>query len=53
MGFAEVAHLALFIPSFMDIVLAKSLFVELKGDAKFVGRLVNGFQVGKWRQFVG
>jgi Sensors of blue-light using FAD len=54
MGFADVARMAAGVPGFMELFNATSSFLDLqKGDAKLVGKLVDGFQDGLWRQHVG
>jgi Sensors of blue-light using FAD len=53
MGFADVARMSAGAPGFMELLNASSSFLDLQGDAKLLGRLVDGFQDGNWRQFVG
>ncbi len=53
MGFIDVDQMVAKLPGFVKLFEAKASFLELKGDAKLVSRLINGFQEGGWRQSIG
>jgi len=52
MGFVDLDRMAAKLPGFVKLLKANSSFLELQGDSKLVGRLIDGFQDGKWRQSV-
>ena len=52
MGFIDVDQAATALPGYLKLMDAKASFLDLQGDSKLVGRLVDGFQDGKWRQSV-
>ena len=52
MGFIDMEHKAINLPGFVKLLEAKSSFLDLKGDSNLVGRLIDGFQDGQWRQSV-
>lgn len=52
MGFVDVDRATDKLPGFMKLLDAKASFLDLRGDSKLIGRLVDGFQEGKWRQGV-
>jgi hypothetical protein len=40
------------LPGFLELLEAKSSFLELEGDAKLTAKLIDGFQEGRWRQSI-
>ena len=52
MGFVDVDLTAKHLPGFLKLLQAKSSFLQLKGDAKRVTKLIDGFQDGQWRQSI-
>ena len=52
MGFMDADRMASKLPGFVKFLHAKSSFLDLKGDAKLVGRLIDSFHDGHWRQSV-
>jgi len=52
MGFVDVDLVAGKLPGFVKLLDAKSSFLDLQGDSKLLGKLIDGFQEGRWRQGV-
>lgn len=50
MGFIDVDQAVYKLPGFVKLLEAKSSFLDLQGDAKVLGKLIDGFQEGRWRQ---
>ena len=53
MGFVDVDRQGSRLEGFRELFASKSSFLDLKGDAKLVGKLIDGFQDGRWRQGIG
>ena len=52
MGFVDVDARGPKLPGFLELLEAKSSFLELEGDAKLTAKLIDGFQEGRWRQSI-
>jgi hypothetical protein len=52
MGFLDLDRTALKLPGFVRLLESTSTFLDLKGDSAMVGRLIDGFHTGLWRQAV-
>lgn len=50
MGFVDVDRVSVKLPGFMELLDAKSSFLDLQGDSKLLAKLIDGFQEGRWRQ---
>jgi hypothetical protein len=52
MGFTDIAAQSSSLPGFRDYFKTHSSFLDLQGDRETVGRIVDGFRDGQWRQFM-
>lgn len=52
MGFLDVDREARKLPGFVRFLESTTTFLDLKGDTALLGRLIDGFHTGLWRQSV-
>jgi len=52
MGFVDVVAHSKSLPGFRDYFQSHSSFLDLLGDPKTIGRVVDGFRDGQWRQYI-
>lgn len=52
MGFVDVASLSAGSPGFVDLLNATASFLDLQRNHTLVGRIVDGFHEGRWRQHI-
>lgn len=52
MGFVDLEQSSNQLTGFVKLMDAQSSFLDLHGDTEMVGKLIDGFQQGRWRQSV-